>query len=235
MPNVLILGDSFSHAPMCRCTHDQMWWSYLIKDIHPRSILDYTRTGASMEEINIKLCQQLSTQSVDRVIIGLPVLDRRVLLTIPWEDSDGQFSKSLSEYYKRFSTINALDVPDKIIHFLHPLLILANAMSNTISMINLCKQKNIQCFVANMTWDFYYYNGIDPKNNTFTKDLFRELHEYKNFLPHDQSCKNLCETHNIKPHDFNRYKWAGHHSAEGQKFFGEYVYNYCKENNIFLN
>jgi hypothetical protein len=235
MTKILILGDSFSNPGACKCIPEQMWWHYLVEDIQGGLIVDLTKAGGSMEEINIKLCQQLATTHMDRVIIGLPPLDRRALLTIPWEDGNGRFSKSLTDYHQQFDHINANDVPDRIIHFLHPLLILAGSMSTIVSMLNLCKQKNIQCFIANMTWDFFSYNGIDPRNNTFTKDLFLELHQYKNFLPHDQSCKNLCEAQNIRPHDFNQYGWAGHHSAQGQRLFGEHVYNHCRQHNVFSN
>ena len=231
--NVLILGDSFSNTEACKCTAHEMWYATLIDRVGG-AVTDLTRPGASLEEIHIKFHQTIITKrNIDYVLVGLPPLDRRAMLTCQWEEEKNS-EITMADYYKQFSHINALDVPVELIHFLHPLLILGGAMSTMLSILNYCKYQNIECMIVNMTHDFYQYNNMSVATNVFTKELFRRLHSDVHFLPHDQSCKNICKARKIKPHDYAKYSWTGHHGPHGQKIFGEHVLRYAEAHKLFI-
>ena len=233
MSALLLLGDSFSNAKACLCDEKQMWYWPIVEKTQSQ-LFDRTRAGASLEEISIKLRHALAEDiPVDQVLIGLPPLDRRPTLDMPWETNPIDQQKKETDYYNFFGRVNALDIPDKIIHFVHPLLVLANSMSSILYMIESCETRGIECLVVNMTHDFYQYNGVLVDQHPFTKKIFNELSLNKKFMPHNRSCKNICRENNVKPWDFEQFSWTGHHGAEGQTVFSKYVLEYIDKNQIF--
>jgi hypothetical protein len=84
----------------------------------------------------------------------------------------------------------------------------------------LIKQHGHDCIFLHMAADPAV---IKEHTNPMVKTM-KEIVEASNFyIPETHSAKHVCEQAQIKPTDFDRYQWHGHHGPEGQKYFGEYI------------
>ena len=162
-----------------------------------------------------------------RMVIALGPLERLPMYTDLWHeeevlkpvDANGQ-PCNLSDCHEYFRSFTLDDINRKTQNLFHPTYLWAKLYSDVLKLDTLCRGLGHQLLVLHMSVIKIPYHVGHP----LVDPLERAIASVRYISEHN-SCTNLCWQAGIKPWDYDRYGWIGHHSAEGQRHFGEQIRN----------
>ena len=243
MPNqTIVYGDSFSNykyiSDLSPISQNQMWFNYVATG----KIIDRTKPGQSPFTMFLQATHDvISHKEPTRLILALGACTRLPTYidgwykdeqlkdidpTTPLPDPARPTNLTDCEPYFNHAEVNKHNMDQ-----LHPTLLWATIYKEIINLSQLCQTHQHQLIIVHMNADSK--NGWIHKKHPLIKPLCECAENLPNYFTEQESCKAVCEQANIKPLDFNVYKWNGHHGLEAQQFFGRYISNKTVEKQLW--
>lgn len=237
-----VYGDSFSDHEfinsLANIKHDEMWYAQFVEgDLTAR-----TRSGKCPQTMFLQATHDaIIEQKPVRMIVALGVCERLTVYTDGWYDKE-----SLKEHDPttplpmpaRRTTLTdceqyfAQAAPNRHnTQQFHPTLIWANIFKGILDLHLLCKSRGHQLLLLHMnaTPDSVWIN----KRHPLIRPLCEHAESLHNYLGEQHSCHELCRQQQIRPLDYDKYGWQGHHGREGQRHFTAEVRSMLAERNIW--
>ena len=211
-----VYGDSFSNHEICKCPQDRMWYSRFVEG----ELIDRTRAGASTQEMFLLAATDALTHTGERFLFGAGVLYGRLPIY-----SDGVYTDekigaahSLEECLPYVETQKF--EPRFSVAMFHHTWVWATFYTQVAAMSALLQSRGHEWLLTHMS---------TPKDEHFNPQhpLIKNSHEHvnamKNYVDHANSCQQVCMEWGIRPLDWQTYGRHGHHTMEGQQFFGKWI------------
>ena len=210
-----VYGDSFTNSELCKCPKDKMWYAPLVEG----ELVDRTRVSASTEEMFLKATNDAVNHTNARFIFGTGVMYSRVMiytaqLYVNEQVRQGTFDDCLP-YFDTQESIESLHVG-----MFHHTLVWSKYLSNIVTLDSLLKAQSHQWFMVHMNTDKHEYHS---PGNPLVLPLLKRTAAMPNYLDQRHSCIRICKDAGIRPYDYDKFGWSGHHSAEGQQLFSSHV------------
>jgi hypothetical protein len=220
----IIYGDSFSNSDACRCTAEQMWFAQVFDDTN--NITDRTKSQNNVDTMFLQATHDCVTHSAPtRMVIALGPLQRLGMYTDGWYESERLLAldgdgrpHDLADCQQYFSSFTVDHVNRHTQNLFHPTYLWAKLYSDILRLDALCARSGHRLLVLHMSVTKRPYNTGHP----LVAPLERAMDRAR-YINEEHSCTRVCEQAGIRPWDYDRYGWIGHHSAEGQAHFGRHI------------
>jgi hypothetical protein len=236
---IVIYGDSFSTPANCNTVCESMWYRHIFVDNEKNEFVSRARAGNSTGHMFLEASHDCITNTQPiTMIIGLGPLTRLPTYTDGWHDesalTDIDTSNNtwpapprrtdLSDCLKYMDSYSADQIDSDrlagriVVDLFHPTLLWANLYKNIISLSCLAKKNSHKLLIVHMhhvTTEYF-------PNHPLMKPLEQSAQQCAYFGP-TYSCHKVCKEAGIKPWDYDLYGQHGHHSVEGQQYFGKYI------------
>ena len=230
---IFVYGDSFSTPTCCAVTCENMWYRHVYEVDTLADVTNRARSGNNTAHMFLEATHDCVTNEhpVD-LLIGLGPLQRLPKYTDGWyhEESLRPTSNTTLEHCLKYmhsqtpgelelqNTQKARRMVDALFEMYHPTLLWANLYKNIISLHRLAQHHGHRLLVVHMHHREFEHN----RHHTLTNPL-EEGANRCNYIDQLDSCHAVCARAGIKPWDHDEYGEYGHHSTEGQMFFGKHV------------
>lgn len=235
---VIIYGDSFSTPTYCNTVCESMWYRHVVVDNETNFVLR-ARPGNSTGHMFLEASHDCITNTHPiTMIVGIGVLQRLPTYTDGWHDEsvltdidltinpwpDPPRKTDLTDCLKYMDSYRADCVDDNrrhgriIVDLFHPTLLWANLYKDIIGLNCLAKKHGHRLLIVHMS----HYETEYFCNHPLTKPLEIAAQQC-DYFPPIHSCNQVCHDAGIKPWDYEKYGRHGHHSVQGQQYFGKYI------------
>jgi hypothetical protein len=230
---IFVYGDSFTTPANCRTTCEHMWYRYVSDENRTAVVVNRARSGNNTAHMFLEATHDCLTNErpVD-LLIGLGPLQRLPKYTDGWyhEESLLPTADTTLEHcleYMRSQTPSEMELQntqrarttvDVLFEMYHPTLLWANLYKNIVSLDRLAQHHGHRLLVVHMHHREFEHN----KHHTLIKPL-EEGAILCNYIDQLDSCHVVCARAGIRPWDYDEHGEHGHHSAEGQMFFGKHI------------
>ena len=223
----IVYGDSFSFPGTCNTSADDMWYTHVFAPT--QEILNRAKPLNNTETMFLQATHDCVTHKEPaQLVIALGPLQRLPTYTDGWYDKETLkpvdeegHNTDLSHCQQHFNSFVWRDAEEgKNLDLFHPTYLWARLYSNIITLDALCRQLGHRLLVLHMSVHDRDFNTDHP--------LIRPLGERVSdldYIGETHSCTSVCRQANIKPWDYDKYGWIGHHSADGQRHFGLHIKN----------
>ena len=236
---IFVYGDSFSEPMSCNTTCDHMWYRHIYDRDTVVDVTNRARPGNNTGHMFLEATHDCLTNErpVD-LLIGIGPLQRLPKYTDGWyhEESLRPTAYTTLEHcleYMRSQTPSEMELQntqkartmvDSLFEMYHPTLLWANLYKNIVSLDRLAQHHGHRLLVVHMHHKEYEHN----RYHVLTKPL-EEGVNLCNYINQLDSCHAVCARTGIRPHDYDKYGASGHHSTEGQTFFGKHIRRLLEE------
>jgi hypothetical protein len=237
-----VFGDSYSTPSFC-VSPGESFWGLAAKDLGVSKIVNYSHPGFNLDSILHILTNEVFNFAQDYFLIGIPPLHRY----IAYSDSMGQiwsavqFDSNCNQLCE--ITINSLDntMPftfekqfknDKTgVDRFNKEWLDVQSLEKIFLLHQYMTQNKAKFLILNLATPIVYQDQWPAGQSIMRK--VRDLDECVIF---DHTYQSVNFTDQIKPVDFDRYKWLGHHGAAGnQNWYNKVVKNKMIELNWINN
>ena len=232
---IFIYGDSFSHPPACRTVETDMWYHHAFSAHTTAQFISRTNTRMSADNMFLQAGHDCITQSDPaHMVIALGPLQRVSMYTDGWYSEEQLQDIDYATAGKRFPALpRQTDLTDcwpyfdslrpsaanrENINLFHPTLLWAKLYDHIVKLDALAHKHGHSITVLHMSHTEKEYN----QNHPLVTPLERAAMQC-NYITEAHSCSAVCQQAGIKPWDFDLYGNGGHHSTEGQIYFGNYI------------
>jgi hypothetical protein len=236
-----IFGDSFS-TPYNWVEPSKSFWGLAAKDLSVTEIVNYSHSGFSLDHvIHILLNEDFNFED-DYFLIGIPPLFRNVVYN---DNSNSKWTATTfnTEFVSKQIPVSSLD----------------NTLKFTFEQQILNNQEELDRFntewldVQSLEKIFLLYQYMTSNNAKFLilnltrpimfqelwpagQGIMRKVNALKECVIFDNTFQSVNFTDRIKPADFDRYGWVGHHGAAGNlNWYNKIVKNKMIELNWINN
>ena len=209
-----VFGDSFTTPNFCVQPQDS-YWGLLSKDLAVTSIINYSHSGFSFDQIIHLLCNESLNFENAYFFIGVPPIERLAVTDITKRWTKAEFDKNFIMEKTDVPVIANTQHYDFLEAFIDAKFFLANytfkwqqqiICDKIYMMYHWLKNMNTKFVIINLTAPFY-------SHNTLIEDKLKQL---KDCILFDNTCHSINEADGIKPADWdNGTGWYGHHGSEG--------------------
>jgi hypothetical protein len=232
---IIIYGDSLSNTESCQTIDEHMWYRYVFPEYSSDKFINRSKLGNSVGTMFLQAGHDCLTH-VDpiMIVVALGPLQRLPAYTDGWYDKEiltNINSNSTAEQYPLppkptglqdcqpyFDSYSSQKVSMDTVNLFHPTL-LWSTMYDQVNKLNaLVEKHNHSMLVVHMSHLKKEYNLKHPLISPLENAAMN-----CNYINEDHSCNNVCKNVGIKPWDFDEYGYHGHHSKEGQEYFGKYI------------
>ena len=236
-----VIGDSYATPHVC-VTPAESFWGLAAKDLGVEKIVNYSDEGFSLDHmIHILLNENFNFED-DYFLIGIPPLTRYVAYK---DDSDNKWTATTfdTEFVPAYIPVNSLDNTLKFQfeqHFLNNKKELDRFCAEWLDVQSLEKifllhqymtLNKAKFLILNLSVPIIYQDMWPAGKGIMIK--VRDLDECVIF---DDTYQSVNFNDNIKPADFDRYKWMGHHGPAGNlNWYNKIVKNKMIELNWINN
>jgi hypothetical protein len=234
---IIIYGDSFSTPAICRTDEVGMWYRSVFPSYGDSHFLNRARPGNSVGNRFLESGHDWITHSgPSMLVIAMGPLQRLSSYTDGWyeqeklKEQDPESARDLyplparkndlsdCEKYLEGYSVNKQIKDKRIMNLFHPTLLWSSMYDQIIKLDALASRHGHSILVLHMSHLQREYNEKHPLVYPLEQAALQ-----CNYITEEHSCHAVCKEAGIKPWDFEEYRWFGHHSREGQKFFGEYI------------
>ena len=230
---IIVYGDSFSNPTCCKTKCDKMWYRHLSPEHAKADVINRARAGNNTAHMFLEATHDCVTnQHPIHMLVGLGPLQRLPKYTDKWYHEE--FIKpteqpGLRDYLEYMQSHTPSDIElmnnekgrtlvDPLVDMYHPTLLWSNLYKNIIGLDCLARKHGHHLLVVHMHHTEYEHHREHP----LVAPLERTAKQC-NYVDHQHSCHSVCKHADIRPWDFDTYGAHGHHSAEGQAFFGTHI------------
>ncbi len=232
---IIIYGDSFSNPACCLTDDREMWYRYVFPEYPDNKFINRTKSGNSPGAMFLQAGHDcLTNRDPIMMVIALGPLRRLPTYTDGWYGDEKLKDINLDTAAERFPLPpRSTDLQDCLQYFdryssqrstadtmdlFHPTLLWSTMYDNVIKLNALAEKYNHDTLVLHMSHTHKEYTQRHPLVSIFENGASR-----LDYINEEHSCTNVCKKAKIKPWDFDKYEFHGHHSKEGQEYFGKYI------------
>lgn len=223
----ILYGDSYSFPEACNTDNNDMWYAHVFNSA--QEILNRAKPWNNPETMFLQATHDCVThKEPTQFVVALGPLQRLPTYEDGWYDEETLRANDevghrtdlshCQQYFGSFVWRNAQEA--KHLALFHPTLTWARLYSKIITLDALCRSAGHRLLVLHMSVYQKDYNELHPLISPLS-DRVSDL----DYIDETHSCNSVCMEAKIKPWDYDKYGWMGHHSAEGQKHFGLHIKN----------